>query len=448
MQQSIYARQAMLPDGWHKDVRLIVADGAITSVTPGAASGAGDVVVDTLIPAMPNLHSHAFQRAMAGLAETRGQGDDSFWTWREVMYRFALSLSPDEMQAIAEMAYVEMLEGGFTRVGEFHYLHHAPDGSAYDNPAEMSLRIMAAAEVTGIALTHLPVFYAHADFGGKAPHQGQRRFINSVDQFLNLHADCAAALKRPQDRLGFAPHSLRAATGDEIAALLAALPHGPIHIHAAEQIREVEDSVAFSGQRPLAWLLNNANLNPRWCIIHATHMNEDERHRLARSGAIAGLCPVTEANLGDGLFPAPSFVADGGRWGVGTDSNVEVAVTAELALLEYGQRLHHKARNVLASGAGSTGGALYQQALHGGALALAAPQPAIQNGAPADLVALADPLKLADSAQSLDRWIFARGLSVADVWASGQHIVKAGQHKNRDRIASRFARVMRAILSR
>lgn len=282
------------------------------------------------------------------------------------MYRFALALSPDEMQAIAEIAYVEMLEGGFTRVGEFHYLHHAGDGTPYANPAEMSLRIIAAAEKTGIALTHLPVFYAHSYFGGKPPHEGQRRFINTIDAFLKFHSACATALHRPQDRIGFAPHSLRAATNEEIGTLLAAIPDGPVHIHAAEQMREVEDSIRHSGERPVQQLLHRHNVDARRCLIHATHLTDVERKDLARTAAVAGLCPITEANLRDGIFPAQAFLSEGGTIGVGSDSNVEITVAGELQLLEYGQRLFHRTRNVLALGEGSTGAALFYKALSGG----------------------------------------------------------------------------------
>lgn len=448
MTGAIFARQALLPSGWRENVRVEIRHHLIAGVTPDAAAQPGDARVDCLVPGLSNLHSHAFQRGMAGLAERRGPGADSFWTWRDVMYSFALTLTPDEMQAIAEMAYVEMLEAGFTRVGEFHYLHHAPDGR-YDAPAEMSLRIMAAAQASGINLTHLPVFYAHADFGGKAPHAGQRRFIHTVDDFARLLDDCRAALKRPLDRLGLAPHSLRAVTGDELHQLLALMPAGPIHIHIAEQLREVEDSVAHSGQRPVEWLLAHAPVDERWCLIHATHLTDAERRGIASSGAVAGLCPITEANLGDGLFPAVEFLAEGGAIGVGTDSNVNISAAGELCLLEYGQRLTRRQRNVLAGGEGSTGAALYAACLAGGARALGAGPAQIAAGAAADLVALADSSALPPAGdQALDRWIFASGLAVADVWAAGAHVVQGGRHKGRDRVQQAFAKTLRSVLAR
>lgn len=442
---AIFADWALLPDGWAQDVAVTLDGPAIASVTPGPAP-AGAVRVQALVPGMANLHSHAFQRGMAGLAETRGDSADSFWTWREVMYRFALSLTPDQMQAIAELAYVEMLEAGFTRVGEFHYLHHAPDGAAYADPAEMSLRILAAATKTGLHLTHLPVFYAHSDFGGAAPAPGQRRFIHAPDAFLRMMESLDHQMTRPLDRLGFAPHSLRAATGDEIAQLLAARPQGPVHIHVAEQMREVEDCLKAHGQRPVERLLATQPVDQRWCLIHATHLTGAERHGIAASGAVAGLCPVTEANLGDGLFPAPEFLAEGGAFGIGTDSNVRIALAEELQVLEYGQRLTLRQRNVLAGGPGSTGGALFRGALAGGSQALAAPPAQIAPGAPADLIALRDETGPAPGSDLwLDRWLFGRGVAVETVWCGGVECVSGGRHHDRDRVVAGFRRAVEAI---
>lgn len=448
MSEAIFARLALLPSGWQENVRVQLKGCLIDRVTPQSAAQAGDTRVDYLAPGLSNLHSHAFQRGMAGLAERRGVSADSFWTWREVMYSFALTLNPDEMQAIAEMAYVEMLEAGYTRVGEFHYLHHAPDGR-YANPAEMSLRIIAAAEASGINLTHLPVFYAHADFGGKPPNERQRRFIHDIEDFARLISQCRAAMTRPLDRLGLAPHSLRAVTGDELSRLLQILPAGPIHIHVAEQLREVEDSVAHSGQRPVEWLLAHAPVDARWCLIHATHLTAAERQGIAASGAVAGLCPITEANLGDGLFPAVEFQAEDGAIGVGTDSNVNITAAGEMCLLEYGQRLTRRQRNVLAGGEGSTGAALYAACLKGGAQALGADPAQIAAGAPADLVALADKMALPPAGdQALDRWIFTGSLTVADVWAAGKHVVHGGRHAARAQVERTFAKTLQTVLAR
>lgn len=447
MAKAIFAREALLHDGWATNVRVTLAGAFIASVTRGAAPQASDTQVAALIPGLPNLHSHAFQRGMAALAERRGPSADSFWTWRDMMYRFALGLTPEGMQAIAEMAYVEMLEAGFTRVGEFHYLHHDRDGRAYADPAELSRRILAAATSTGINLTHLPVFYAHSDFGDAAPNDGQRRFIHDLDAFARLTETMRGAISRPLDRLGIAPHSLRAVTGAELDALRQAHPDGPIHIHISEQMREVNDSLAHSGQRPVDWLLTHQPVDARWCLIHATHLTEAERRGLAASGAVVGLCPITEANLGDGLFPAVDYLAEGGRLGIGTDSNVEITAAGELRLLEYGQRLFHRQRNLLAGGEGSTGGALVRAGLAGGAQALGAPPPAIAAGAPADLVALTDAANLpARGDRLLDRWIFGRDASVAEVWASGEHMVTAGRHVHREAVLHRYRAAIRDIL--
>lgn len=443
MTEAIFATEALLPEGWAKDVRIVLDGARIASVAAGAKPIPGDIRAEALIPGIPNLHSHTFQRAMAGLTERRGPSADSFWTWRDLMYRFALSLTPDEVQAIAEMAAMEMLESGFTRLGEFHYLHHGPDGRPHADPAEMSLRIIAAAEATGINLTLLPVFYAHANFGGAVPTDGQRRFINDLDGYAEILVRAKAALRRPLDRIGIAPHSLRAATGEEIDLLLAKFPDGPVHIHIAEQMREVEDCIAWSGQRPVEWLMSHADVNDRWCLIHATHLTGAERSAISASGAVAGLCPVTEANLGDGLFPAPEFLAEGGRFGIGSDSNVRISVPEEISILEYGQRLTRRLRNVLTEGGGSTGGTLLRGAVKGGTQALAAPAGGIAAGAPADFVALGDGAGIAaEGDRIIDRWVFGADARVTDVWAGGIRVVTEGRHRDRDRIAAGFARVM------
>lgn len=293
---------------------------------------------------MPNLHSHAFQRAIAGLTELRGSGSDSFWSWRTVMYRFALSMSPDQVAALAAQLYMEMLEAGFGRVGEFHYLHHDRDGKEYSNIPEMAERICAAAEQTGVAMTLLPVFYAHSGFGGLAPSEGQRRFINSVSSFDRLMEGCRGIQSRlPGMQLGIAPHSLRAVTPEELKAILSFAGNAPIHIHITEQTKEVDDCIKWSGARPVEWLLANAPVDQRWCLIHATHLEDGEVTGMARSGSVAGLCPITEANLGDGIFRAEDFLLAGGAFGVGSDSNVLISLSEELRTLEYSQRLQNAA---------------------------------------------------------------------------------------------------------
>lgn len=442
----IHAAAALLPDGWAQDVAIELTGDVIAAVQVGATARADDQRVEALISGMANLHSHAFQRGFSGLTEYRGAVQDSFWTWREMMYRFALQLNPDEMQAIAELAYVEMLEAGYTRVGEFHYLHHAPDGRPYDDPSEMSQRIFAAAEATGIALTHLPVFYAHGGFGGAQASDGQRRFLHGLDAFDRLMADCAARLRRPQDRLGLAPHSLRAATQRQIAHLAATWAGRPLHIHIAEQLREVSDSIAHSGAPPVEWLLDHCDVGPQWCLIHATHLTQAEIAGIARSGAVAGLCPVTEANLGDGIFAAAPFLQQGGLFGIGTDSNVAISVAHELQMLEYSQRLQTLGRNICTT-IGSTGEALFTAAATGGAQALGADVPRIAIGCVADLVALRDPLELDHPESLLNRWIFGKGIGVSDVWAAGAHLVRDGRHRDHARVTSAASRLLRRLIA-
>lgn len=444
----LYAKQALLPEGFARDVRLTLSGRTIEAVETGAAPEASDERHDMLLPAMANLHSHAFQRGMAGLAELRGPDSDSFWSWRTVMYRFALTMSPEQMQAIAAQLYVEMLEAGFSRVGEFHYLHHDRDGSPYANRAEMAERIAGAADETGIGLTLLPVFYAHSGFGGLAPNEGQRRFINDLDGFsVLLEGAQKVASSLPGAVTGIAPHSLRAVTPEELAALQQLTFDGPVHIHVAEQVKEVEDCVAWSGKRPVEWLLHHADLSPRWCLIHATHMTEDETVRMAKSGAIAGLCPVTEANLGDGTFNAGAFLDAGGRFGIGSDSNVLIGLGDELRQLEYSQRLAHRARNVIAAPGGSTGRRLFDEAAAGGAIALMH-ESGLGAGKPADLVSLKQHHDLGYAGdQVLDSFIFGNGAAVDCVWVAGVKQVEAGRHKRRDRIANRFAAAMRDVMA-
>lgn len=444
--------QALTPVGWTRDVRLSVRDGVIVDVQPGAATQPGDVRAALALPGLCNLHSHAFQRGMAGLAETRGPVGDTFWTWREVMYRFLDRLDPEMVEAITALAFAEMLEGGFTRVGEFHYLHQAPDGTPYADPAELTHRIAAAAADTGIALSFLPVFYAHADFGGAPPKPGQRRFIHDLDGFARLlEATRADAKILPDATLGVAPHSLRAVTPEELAVLTDLGAGGPMHIHAAEQDKEVDDCVAALGARPVEWLLANAAVDMSWCLVHATQVTPTETAGLARSGAVAGLCPITEANLGDGIFPSLDYLEAGGRFGLGTDSNIQIDAAAELRALEYAQRLALKGRNVLADAEGaSTGVSLFQKALRGGAQALGA-KAGFEVGAPADIVTLDanHPTLAARTGEAIvDSWIFAAGREAVDgVWRRGRQVVANGRHLKRPEIARRYTTALRRLLA-
>lgn len=444
--------QALLPEGWADNVVVTVRGGRFEAVEPEAGPDADDAepVRGIAVPGMANLHSHAFQRGMAGLAERRSAHHDSFWTWRETMYGFLGRLTPEDVEAIAAQAYVEMLEAGFTAVGEFHYLHHDPDGAPYGNPAEMGARIAQAAAATGIGLTLLPVYYAQGGFGGALPGAGQRRFICDLDLFARLMEGSAAALNDVSDgRLGVAPHSLRAVTPESLGALLGLYPEGPVHIHAAEQIREVEDCLAWSGERPVEWLLEHGPLDARWTVIHATHMSEEEIVRLAACGAVAGLCPVTEASLGDGIFEGVDYLEAGGRIGIGTDSNIRISLAEELSTLEYGQRLRDRARCRLALRPGSTGRQIFDAAATGGAQALARDIGAIAPGRRADLVVL-DPDHPAVVAASgdavLDAWIFAGDNGcVKDVWVGGKHVVREGRHVEAASIAARYARCLRGV---
>lgn len=439
----LHAENALLPDGLARDVRIAFSAAGIESVDKGVAARPGDERHRFVAPAMPNLHSHAFQRAMAGRAERRGPGADSFWSWRTEMYRLALSMTPEQVEAVAAQLYMEMLEAGFCRVGEFHYLHHDRDGARYADPAEMAARIGAASAEAGIALTLLPVFYARSGFGGAAPIDGQRRFIHDVDGFARLMErarEIVAGL--PGAALGVAPHSLRAATAQEMAEILPLAQGGPVHIHVAEQVKEVEDCIAWSGKRPVEWLLDAMPVDHRWCLVHATHMTGDETRRMAQSGAVAGLCPITEANLGDGVFEAPAFLTAGGRFGVGSDSNVLVSLEEELRTLEYSQRLCRRSRNVVAAPGQSTGLSLYRRALEGGAQALGAAG-GIEAGRPADLLAFdLSAVDYLPAEDVFDQFVFARGVRVDSVWVGGARRVEAGRHRRRDAIAARFAAVM------
>ncbi|MBS0273202.1 MAG: formimidoylglutamate deiminase [Proteobacteria bacterium] len=449
---SLWFQSALLSDGWAEKVRVSFDRNRIGRIEEGVDPAPGDARHGIAIPGLPNLHSHAFQRGMAGLTETRGPAHDSFWTWRDVMYRFIDRLTPDDVQAIAELAYIEMLERGFTRVGEFHYVHHDSGGRPYANIAELGARIAAASGETGIALTLLPVFYAHSNFGGKPPVPGQRRFLNDPASFAKLmDASRKAIASLDNANIGIAPHSLRATAPEELKTIVPLAQGGPIHIHAAEQTKEVEDCIAWSGARPVQWLLDHAGVDSRWCLVHATHMTAEETARLARSNAVAGLCPITEANLGDGIFPMPDYIAAGGRFGIGSDSNVLISAPEELRTLEYAQRLTLRGRNVLVAEAGqSSGRALYDGALTGGHQALGVSVFGLKEGAPADLVSLdADNPGLAGKKADtiLDSWIFAGAGSVDCVWRAGVCLVERGRHKRREQIARRYKEVLAHIVN-
>ena len=444
----LHARTALLPGGWATDVQVQIADGRISAITFGKKP-AGQIM-DCLLPAPANLHSHTFQRAMAGMTEQRGAGSDSFWTWRSLMYRFLDRLTPDDVQAIAAMVMMEMAEAGYGAVAEFHYLHHAPGGRIYGDLAEMSGRIAAAAAQTGLGLTHLPVLYERGGCDGRSLTAGQLRFGNDLDRFSRLWDAARHSLAAlPADSvLGVAPHSLRAASAEGISRVNSLAPLAPIHIHVAEQVAEVAEVLAHTGARPVQWLLENHDLSARWCLIHATQMEPFETERLAATGAIAGLCPITEANLGDGIFDGMRFAAAGGRFGLGSDSNVRISLSEELRSLEYSQRLAGHGRAMLAEATRSTGRVLYQGACEGGALAAGRASGAIAVGMWADLMGLdcSGPDMAASVGDTLlDTFIFAGDdRMVADVWSAGRHIVTGGRHIARDAVVASY----RAVITR
>lgn len=457
MTNRLIAARALLPDGWRKNVLLEWDNtGCLTRVEADHVDHA--VNESIVLPGMPNVHSHAFQRAMSGLTEYRATPTDSFWSWRTLMYRFAQRLSPESLKAIALQLYIEMLKSGYTSVCEFHYLHHDSHGQPYANPAEHAECLIAAAAEAGIGLTLLPVLYQFSGFGAKPPHDGQARFISSPDWILDL----LQRLQRshPQHaglRYGVAPHSLRAVSPASLSALLDGMNQwdvsAPIHIHIAEQTQEVEDSIAATGARPVDWLLDHAAVDSRWCLVHATHMTATETHALARSGAIAGICPTTEANLGDGIFNGVDYAAHDGKWAIGSDSHVSTCMREELRLYEYSQRLHHRQRNVLIGiGGKSVGDYLYRGALHGGALASGRPIAGLRVGQRADLIALdpahADLVGKRDD-QVLDALVFCHhGESpVQHAMAGGHWVVRDRRHAAENASAGGYALALHNLLA-
>lgn len=451
--ETIHAAQALLASGWARNVTVRIDGGRIASVTPDTVPSGRRVGV--LLPAPVNLHSHTFQRAMAGMTETRGATSDSFWTWRQRMYAFLDHLTPEDVEAIAAHAMVEMAEAGYAAVAEFHYLHHQAGGVAYDDLAELSGRIAAAADQTGLGLALLPVLYQQGGCDGRALGAGQVRFGNDTDRFARLWQGAAGHLAHlpPDTRLGVAPHSLRAVSQEGLAAALALVPQdAPVHMHLAEQMAEVDEVRSHLGARPVEWVLANTGVGPRWCLIHCTQMESHETAGLAASGAVAGLCPVTEANLGDGIFDGVGWQAGGGAFGVGTDSNVQITLGGELRLYEYSQRLKHRGRAMLAAPDRSTGRVLWDGAAQGGAQAAGRAAGAIEAGLWADLVALDGDHLALDGRQGdevLDAAIFATDAGlVTDLWSAGRHIVQAGRHIARERIEARFRATMRRLRDR
>jgi formimidoylglutamate deiminase len=456
---SLFATDALLSTGWTRDVLLQWNErGQLTSVTPDTTCpNETPHAAGPLLPGLPNLHSHAFQRAFAGLTEYRGAAQDSFWSWRTQMYRFASAITPQQLEAVATGLYVEMLEAGYTSVCEFHYIHHRTDGTPYADDATLLQALLRAAARAGIGLTLLPVLYQTAGFGGLAPSEDQRRFIRSTDNMLALLERLAPLCQVQGVRLGLAPHSLRAVPPDSLREAVAGLhaldATAPVHIHIAEQTGEVQACLAWSGQRPVQWLLDHVPVDARWCLVHATHMDADEYVRAARTGAVAGLCPTTEANLGDGIFDMQAWRAAGGHWGVGSDSHATVNAAEELQMLEYGQRLVTRQRNLLANAdQPSVATALTLEAVAGGAQASARAISGLAVGQQADWVVLdAHDLLLQGlpSAEAmLSAHVFAshRRSAIGEVWVAGRPQVRAGRHALHDEALSGLAHARRQLL--
>ncbi|MGI9475876.1 MAG: formimidoylglutamate deiminase [Hyphomicrobiaceae bacterium] len=449
----LFARQALLPTGWAENVSVeILSDGRLGAVTADAVPPPAAHTVGILLPSPVNVHSHAFQRAMAGLTERRGPDpQDSFWTWRNLMFRFLDRLTPDHVEAIAAYVQMEMLEAGYATSVEFHYLHHQPGGQPYDNLAEMAERIIAAGVQSGIGLTLLPVHYQFGGCDGRALGPGQIRFGNDIARYAELLVRCEGALGQlPLDRqVGVAPHSLRAVPRDSLPELAALARGRPVHMHLAEQIAEVEEVQAAWGRRPVEWLLENVEVSADWCLIHCTQMLAHETTGLAATGAVAGLCPITEASLGDGIFDGVRWLCAEGRIAVGSDSNVRIALAEELRTLEYSQRLRDHSRAALATREMSTGRRLFDAIVRGGVQAAGRDSGRIAGAAWADLMVLDDTAVDLEGRRGdtiLDSYVFAGSdCMVTDVWSAGRHVVQDGRHIDRERLVERYRGVLRAL---
>ncbi|MBC6983448.1 formimidoylglutamate deiminase [Caulobacter sp. 17J80-11] len=450
----LFAPQARLPHGWAENVLIEVDErGLITAVTEGASPDGATRLPGPILPAVPNLHSHAFQRGMAGLGERRGAEGDDFWSWREVMYRFLDRMTPEDLEAVAARLYVEMVEAGYSRVCEFHYVHNDADGRAYADPLETARAHIRAAKTAGIALTLVPVLYSHSNFGGQPPKHGQRRFIQSTDAYLAQIEALGVEAAREDFDLGVSVHSLRAATPEQIAEVLKTVPATlPVHIHVAEQTKEVDDCLAWSGARPVEWLLDNVGLDDRWRLVHATHMTPEETRRTAESGAVAVVCPTTEGNLGDGFFDVDGWFAAGGAFGIGTDSHVSIDPREELRWFEYARRLRHRKRGLAATPSQPYPGArLWLDAATADDRGGGAPTGAIAPAKLADFVVLdADaPLIGGRSGDALiDSFVFVSNAGpspIRETWIKGRRVTDAGRHPQSEQTARAYAETVRRL---
>ncbi len=446
--QQFFSKLAYTANGWQRDVLIDVVDGVIASITADTEQPVNAELINSpLLPAMPNLHSHAFQYAMAGLGEVNLNPNDSFWSWRKAMYQLVERLSVDDVKAIAKQLYIDMLKAGYTHVGEFHYFHSATPNDDSGFNAAMSEALLEAANEVGIGITLLPALYQYSGFGRLAPNDAQQRFYHSRDQYVKLiaHLD-KVVTDKPLQQVGLCFHSLRAVDVTDIPVALSKLPSDrPIHVHIAEQVPEIEQSVAATGKRPVELLLDTNGLDERWCLVHATHLTDDESDRVAASGAVVGICATTEANLGDGIFDAPRYLSNKGRWGIGSDSHITVSVNQDLRLFEYGQRLRDLQRNrIYTQNSPSIGQTLFDQALAGGNQALAI-DVGIKVGGRADFVALDKSqtfINMNSPESLLDRWIFAsQNDAVKDVWVAGTQVISDGKHADQNAISEAFNRV-------
>lgn len=454
----LFLDHALLPGGWARDVRISVdAAGWIVSIEEETTPRGATHRPGYAVPGLPNVHSHAFQRALAGLAERGSPKGDSFWGWRKRMYGFLGTLTPADVGVIAAQLYVELLRHGFTSIAEFHYLRNAPDGRPYDDPVEMARRIVESASEVGIGLTILPTVYRSSDFGGKSPTEGQRRFIASIEDFVGDVAVLGSDVRRGEARVGLALHSLRAVPPDEMEVVVSAArsmdPALPIHIHVAEQLREVESCLRWSGARPVEWLLDHANVDEHWSLVHATHVTDEEVRGIAEARAIVALCPTTEGNLGDGIFPLGALIEAGGRYAIGTDAHVGRCPAEELRLLEYGQRLTSHTRNVAAGPHDrSTARQLLGAAWAGGRGACGRRIGTLAPGFRADVVILdpeAPTLMGRSDDEVLDSWLFAGGPTpVRDVVVGGRAVVEDGEHLLREPVVRAYRAVVERLAGR
>ena len=455
----LYASQILLSDSeqnssWQQDKTLHIENGIIVAISDGKDADAEEVK-GAVIPGMVNCHSHAFQRGFAGFSEQGSEGQDSFWTWRKIMYQFLDNISLEQAQIIAEQLYIEMLQAGYTRVAEFHYLHHDKDGGNFEKLSAMAEAIFKAASNTGIGLTMLPVMYRFSGFGPAPAVDGQKRFINSIEQFNQLVTDCFGLAKQYSNtNVGIAPHSLRAVDKESLQAAVAHVRGldniAPIHIHISEQQKEVDDCLQHYGERPVQWLLNNMTLDQHWCLIHATHINEQEIDGIIATKAIAGICPTTEANLGDGIFPTTEFMAKGGNVAIGSDSHISVSAIEELRLLEYSQRLIKQQRAILANtSTPSVGKNLWCHTARAGALSTSSNTGVLALGKQADLLVLNEQqtrLYANKPQYLLDSMMFASQRSpIANVMVNGVWQIKNGAHKLQTISADAFAKVLQQL---